>query len=104
MAFTETLTPFFNDRDWAVSATLTDVSASTTSTVKGIFDNESALVEVGEIDIDETAPRFDCAYADVSSAVEDDTLEVDSVTYKIVGSVIRDVTGVYATLILKDSS
>ena len=97
MAFTETLTPFFNDRDWAVSATLTDVSASTTSTVKGIFDNESALVEVGEIDIDETAPRFECAYSDVS-------LAIDSVTYKIVGSVIRDVTGVYATLILKDSS
>jgi hypothetical protein len=104
MAFTETLTPFFNDRDWAVSATLGDVSAGTTSTVKGIFDNESALVEVGEIDIDETAPRFDCAYSDVSSAVEDDTLLVNSVTYKIVGSVIRDVTGDYATLILKDSS
>jgi|TARA_R100001530_G_C4289011_1_gene147520 hypothetical protein len=104
MAFTETLTQFFNDRDFAVSATLTDVSASTTSTIKGIFDNASALVEVGEIDIDETAPIFRCAYADVSSAVEDDTLQVDSVTYKIVGSVIRDVAGVDATLILKDSS
>ena len=100
----ETFTQFFNVRDFAVAATLTDVSASTTSTVKGNFDNASALVEIGEIDIDETAPRFDCAYADVSSAVEDDTLLVGSVTYKIVGSVIRDVTGDYATLILKDSS
>ena len=104
MAFTETPTQFYNDRDFAVAATLTDVSAGTTSTVKGNFDNESALVEVGEIDIDETAPQFECAYSDVSSAVEDDTLLVGSVTYKIVGSVIRDVTGDYATLILKDSS
>ena len=104
MAFTETLTQFFNDRDFAVSATFTDVSAGTSSTVKGVFDNESALIEVGEVEIDETAPRFYCAYADVSSAVEDDTLLVDSVTYKIVGSVIRDASGNEATLILKDSS
>ena len=104
MAFPETLTQFFNDRDFAVAATLTDVSASTTSTVKGNFDNASALVEIGEIDIDETAPQFECAYSDVSSAVEDDTLAIDSVTYKIVGSVVKDVSGVEATLILKDSS
>ena len=104
MAFGETPTQFFNDRDFAVAATLTDVSAGTSSIIKGNFNNESALIEVGEVDVEETAPSFECAYADVSAAVEDDTLLVDSVTYKIVGSVIRDVTGDYATLILKDSS
>ena len=103
MAFTETITQFFNDRDFAVSATFTDVSAGTSSIIKGVFDNESALIEVGEVDIDETAPRFVCPYSDVSAAVEDDTLLVDSITYKIVGSVIQDASGKEATLILKDS-
>ncbi len=41
----ETMGQFFNDRDFGVSATFNDVSAGTSTTVKGIFDNESALVE-----------------------------------------------------------
>ena len=35
--------------DFGVSATLTDVSASTSITVKGIFSNESEEVDVGDI-------------------------------------------------------
>ena len=35
--------------DFGVSATLTDVSASTSITVKGIFSNESEEVDVGNI-------------------------------------------------------
>ena len=102
MAFTETFPPFFNTRDYGVSATFTDVSAGTSTTVKGIFDNETSLVEVGDVEVEATSPKFVCAYSDVSAAVEDDTFVINSVTYKVAGSIIRDVTGDEATIILKD--
>jgi len=102
MAFTETFAPFFNDRDFAISATFTDVSAGSSSTVKGIFDNETALVEAGDVEVETTAPRFTCAYSDVSAAVEDDTFVINSVTYKMAGPIIRDESGNQATIILKD--
>ena len=40
--------------DFGVSATLTDVSASSSSTVKGVFDNGTELVEIGDIDVEAT--------------------------------------------------
>lgn len=102
MAFTETLTQFFNDRDFAQSATFNDVSAGSSTTVKGIFENESANVEVGEIEIEATAPRFICALSDVTNAVENDTFEINSVTYKVAGPIIKDEAAQVATIILKD--
>ena len=102
MAFTETLTHFTNDRDLGVSATFTDVSAGSSSTVKGIFDNESALVEASGVEVEATAPKFICALSDVSSAVEDDTFLINSVTYKMAGPLIKDEVGGTATIILKD--
>ena len=44
--------------DFGVSATLTDVSASSSSTVKGVFDNGTELVEIGDIDVEATAWRL----------------------------------------------
>ena len=58
--------------DFGVSATLTDVSAGTSSTVKGIFSNESEEVDVGDVQVEVTEPHFICVYADVSHAVEND--------------------------------
>jgi len=43
--------------DFGVSATLTDVSASTSTTVKGIFSNESEEVDVGDIQVEVTEPQ-----------------------------------------------
>jgi len=43
--------------DFGVSATLTDVSASTSITVKGIFSNESEEVDVGDIQVEVTEPQ-----------------------------------------------
>ena len=40
--------------DFGVSATLTDVSAGTSSTVKGIFTNESEEVNVGDVQVEAT--------------------------------------------------
>ena len=84
--------------DFGVSATLTDVSASSSSTVKGVFDNGTELVEIGGIDVGATAPKFTCVYSDVSHVVENDTLAISGVTYKIAGSIIKDMSGNEATL------
>ena len=102
MAFTETLTQFFNDRDFAKSATFNDVSAGSSATVKGIFENESEAVEVGAIEVEATAPRFICALSDVTAAVENDTFVIDSVTYKVAGPIIKDEAAQVATIFLKD--
>jgi hypothetical protein len=43
--------------DFDISAVLTDVSASTSTTVKGIFLNESEEVDVGDIQVEVTEPQ-----------------------------------------------
>ena len=72
--------------DFGVSATLTDVSASSSTTVKGIFSNESEEVDVGDVEVEISEPHFNCVFSDVSHAVENDTLLIGSTTYKIAGA------------------
>jgi len=75
---------YFNTDDFGSSATLTDVSAGTSSTVKGMFDKDSQeIIGMSDVGIIEDVPTFHCVTSDVSSAVFDDTLLVSSVTYKI---------------------
>ena len=40
-----------------ISAVLSDVSTSTSTTVKGIFSNESEEVDVGDIQVEVTEPQ-----------------------------------------------
>ena len=89
--------------DFGVSATLTDVSAGTSTTVKGIFSNESEEVDVGDVQVEITEPHFNCVYDDVSHAVENDTIVISGTTYKIAGAIKKDVSGYEAILILKNS-
>jgi len=84
---------FFDTDDFAKSATFTDVSASSSSTVKGIFDKESIEQSVGEAGIIEEVPVFTCKSSDVSDATFNDTLVIDSVTYYI-KELFPDGTGV----------
>ena len=75
---------YFDTDDFGSSATFTDVSAGTSSTVKGIFDKDSQeIVGMSDVGLIEDVPTFHCVSTDVTSAVFDDTLLVDSVTYKI---------------------
>ena len=74
---------FFDTDDFAKSATFTDVSASSSSTVKGIFDKESIEQSVGEAGLIEEVPVFTCKSSDVSDATFNDTFAIDSVTYYI---------------------
>ncbi len=83
---------FFDTDDFAKSATFTDVSASTSSTVKGIFDKESIEQSVGEAGLIEEVPVFTCKSSDVSDATFDDTFVIDTVTYYI-KEILPDGTG-----------
>ena len=74
---------FFDTDDFAKSATFADVSAGTSSTVKGILDKESIEQSVGEAGLIEEVPVFTCKSSDVSAATFNDTFVIDSVTYYI---------------------
>jgi hypothetical protein len=75
---------YFDTDEFGQSATFTDVSAGTSSTVKGIFDKDSQeIVGMSDVGLIEDVPTFHCVATDVSVAVFDDTLLIDSVTYKI---------------------
>ena len=75
---------YFDTDDFGTSATFTDVSAGTSSTVKGMFDKDSQeIVGMSDVGIMEDVPTFHCVTTDVSSANFDDTLVIDSTTYKI---------------------
>ena len=43
--------------DFDISAVLSDVSASTSTKVKGFFSNESEEVDVGDIQVEVTEPQ-----------------------------------------------
>ena len=86
-------TIFFDTDDFAKSATFADVSAGTSSTVKGIFDKESVEQSVGEAGLIEEVPFFTCKSSDVSDATFNDTFVIDTVTYYI-KEILPDGTGV----------
>jgi len=84
---------FFDTDDFAKSATFADVSAGTSSIVKGIFDKESVEQSVGEAGLIEEVPFFTCKSSDVSDATFNDTFVIDTVTYYI-KEILPDGTGV----------
>mgnify|MGYP001160887804 FL=1 len=83
---------FFDTDNFAKSATFADVSAGTSSTVKGIFDKESVEQSVGEAGLIEEVPFFTCKSSDVSDATFNDTFVIDTVTYYI-KEILPDGTG-----------
>jgi len=73
---------FLSVDDFGVSATYTHAAVS--KTISGIFDNDFVEVDAGgTIPFAMQQPRFLTRTSDVSAAVEDDTLVISGVTYKI---------------------
>jgi hypothetical protein len=89
---------FLSANDFGQSATFTH--STTTTTIYGIFDNEYVEVDLGgQVNFASVQPKFLVRTADVSTAVEDDTIVTGGVTYKI--KVVQpDGTGM-TTLILE---
>lgn len=77
MAFTESLAPFFNLSDFAVSAVLAGV------TVRGIFDNAYQQGGAGFTGMASTQPVFMLATSDVPAAVVGASLVVNAVAYTV---------------------
>jgi hypothetical protein len=88
MPFVEDLAPFFNTADFATDATLAGVA------VKGIFDNQYLLEDVGG-GVAVSGPVFTLASSAVPANVAGATLVVSGVTYKVVEP-MPDGTGVTA--------
>ena len=86
--------------DFGVDA-IFDSSDSSHKTVKGVFDNDYEAVNAGgSMGFAITRPRFYCRSADVLGVEDGDTLEIDSVDYKIV-VVMPDGTGMTEMMLEK---
>lgn len=62
MAFTEDLSEFFDNDDFAVAATITGITGS----VYGIYDKEYVEVSIGSIDVVGYKPTFTCQTSDIT--------------------------------------
>lgn len=68
--------------DFGQTATFTH--GATTTTIRGIFDNDFINVDVGGgVGMAMQEPKFFAKTSDVTTAVEDDTLVTGGITYKI---------------------
>lgn len=86
MAFTEDLSEFFSEDDFAVTAMLDGFP------VAGIFDNAATAIG-GEAAIEGSVPTFTCAAADIPDVAVEQVLTVGDTDYTIT-SVHPDGTGV----------
>lgn len=77
MAFSEDLTVFFNEDDFAVAATLQGVAVS------GIFD-EDYVEPLGNV-VEGKAPTFQCAASAVPSVAHGQSLVIGARTFKVRG-------------------
>jgi len=74
---------FVGTDDFGVSASYTPVGGSAT-TISGLFDKEYIAVDSGgSVPVAMQQPMFTCLTSSVSSAQENDTLVISSVTYKV---------------------
>ena len=70
--------------DFGVSATYTDTSAASSSTVTVLFRSDFEVVDVGGgVSVESSAPVLHVRSSDVSSIAQGDTFVVDSTTYTV---------------------
>ncbi len=86
---------FLDDDEFAVNVIFKS------NTIQGIFDNEFIASVEGEIGIESTIPQGQFKTSDVSSAVQGDTMTINSIVYNIIG-VQPDGTGMSLVLLSED--
>ncbi len=69
--------------------------------LKGIFDNAYFLVEIGDMDLDNTQPRLTCVEADVTNVSKESTVEINGYTYEVTKKPQTDGTGMCQILLSK---
>lgn len=75
MAFSETLSEFFDSDDFAIAAVYS------AATVYGLFDHEFVVMQ----GIEGERPIFMCAEADVTGIAHGDTILINATTYTVIG-------------------
>jgi hypothetical protein len=85
VAFTEDLTQFFDQRDFAVEAVIKDGSAAVRS-INVIFDDPRGQVVVFGADIEDALPSALCRTADLEDVEHGFTMTIAGTVYRIVGN------------------
>ena len=75
---------FFNASDFGTVASFKHGSADAVA-ITVIFDDEFKAVNPALGEVESSAPQAECKASDVSTAVHDDLLTVNSIAYKIIG-------------------
>jgi hypothetical protein len=88
MSFTEDLSVFFNNADFADTVTV----IATGRTFQGIFDAAYFDPEVGAAVVDSTDPRITCKTSDLANVERGRQISIKGATYSVV-SVQPDGTG-----------
>lgn len=83
MAFTEDLSVFFDDDDFATSVSIMQVDGAGTLSVSGIWDDAYNEAPLGLAGMATSGPRLTCAAADVRGVDVDDVLTKDGTQYRI---------------------
>jgi len=92
--FLSDLASIMNVNEFATSASYSRRGALGTSTISGIFDNETMPVDAGGgVSVHQEQPRFTCRTADIPNISEDDQIIVSAVNYTV-RAWIHDGTGV----------
>ncbi len=99
MAFAENFAEFFNTSDFAVSATYTPTVGSPVI-VEGIFDNEYFAVDLSEVSVSGSQPKFTYESSKISSPKLGDSMSISAINYKIV-EIQPDGTGITTILLEK---
>ena len=73
----------FLDSELGSDCTFTDVSESSASSIRVIFYDPYALNVIDSVTMEGANPYADCKTTDVSAAAVDDTLLINTVTYKV---------------------
>ena len=100
MAFTEDLTPFFNEDDFGVSV-LWHPETGGEYTVTGIFDGPHTIQNPETLEAESSTPQLWLPAYEVDGIKNDDSFEINGVDYKVL-SVEPDGTGVLVIQLTKD--
>ena len=71
------------------------------ATIRGIFDNDFAVAVEGENGVETTVPAVQVNSTEVASAVQGETMTINSIVYKITG-IHPDGTGMTVILLSQD--
>lgn len=80
--FSENLNQFFETDDFAVDAVI-NYGNNLTRNVKVIFETPSQSVEIYDTSIEADAPRLSCKTSDLNLVKRNDTVTVQTKTYRI---------------------